>query len=320
MVWRRRTVWLSSLAASAVLLGFVVAQVDWPEARRILGGIDRGWVAAGIVLLLIEGLVTAARLHLLAFPATSYTACLQTTAWYVLLLMGLPARLGEVAGIAVVARHMRQSPGAATANLLFQRLFDMLLLMLLLGGVCALAASGPGLKELLLLGVGVFVALLAVVIYFEQFLGLLARPLLERRRQRWPRRFLRVILQARALCRHHLTRTRTLKLAVLTFAKWAVNLGGIACVVVAVVPSLPAVTALGLGIVYNLSAVIPVQTVGGFGVSEAVLMGSFRWLGYSFAVGAPIAIAIRLALISAPLLFWMMVVAVVQRSRPVETE
>ena len=81
-------------------------------------------------------------------------------------------------------------------------------------------------------------------------------------------------------------------------------------VAIAVVPILTLNTAFGIGIVYNLSAVIPIQTVGGFGISEAALLGSFRWLGYSLGVGASIAIAIRLALIAGPLLFWLVIIVV----------
>ena len=80
------------------------------------------------------------------------------------------------------------------------------------------------------------------------------------------------------------------------------------CVVLAVVPTLATVNALGVGVVYNLSTAIPIQTIGGFGISEAILLGSFTWLGYSLSAGAPIAIVIRITMISAPLVFWGIVV------------
>lgn len=319
MVWRRRTVWLTATASSVILLGLVLAQVDWSAARTLVTDIAYVWIAAGIALLLIEGLITAARLWLLAQPAATYGACLTTTAWYVLLLIGLPARLGEVAGIALIVRYMRQRSGAAAASLLFQRLFDMVLLILLLAGVTTLVVAGPGLLPLLLAIGGLIVILLALMVFLEDCLSLIARPLLRRRREKWPRRLLRLTLQARMMRRHHMDRRRSVKLAALTLMKWIANLGAICCVVLAVVPALSAFTAFGVGIVYNLSAVIPIQTIGGFGISEAVLMGSFRWLGYSLAVGAPIAIAIRLALVSAPILFWLVVIAA-RRRQPVPSK
>ena len=108
-------------------------------------------------------------------------------------------------------------------------------------------------------------------------------------------------------------RARTLKLGGYTLCKWLATLTAIGCVVVAVVPALSPFTALGVAIVYNLSAVIPIQTVGGFGISEAVLLGSFSWLGYSLGMGASIAIVIRLVLTSAPILFWFAVMVAVAR-------
>jgi uncharacterized membrane protein YbhN (UPF0104 family) len=147
----------------------------------------------------------------------------------------------------------------------------------------------------------------------DRFLAIAAQPFLRRRTEIWPRRILRLLLQVRMVSRHHFDRSRTLKLGGYTLAKWLVNLAAIGCIVSAVVPAMKSLTALGVGIVYNLSAVIPIQTIGGIGISESVLLGSFVWLGYSLEMGAPIAIAIRLALISAPILFWLFVMLLGRR-------
>ena len=306
---RRRTVWLTSIAASLILLGLVVAQVDWRAARVLVATINYGWIGAGIALLLLEGLITAARFQLLARTPVSYGDCMRATAWYVLMLIGLPARLGEVAGIGIIVRHMRERAGAAAASLLFQRVFDLIVLVLLMAGVCALAFGEITILPVFLLIGTVIAILFALLIYLEALLGIAARRLLVRRQEKWPRRFLRVALQARMVSRHHMDRKRSLKLGGFTLLKWIANLSAIGCVVVAVVPVLSLATALGVGIVYNLSAVIPIQTVGGFGISEAALLGSFSWLGYSIGVGAPIAIAVRVVLICAPILFWMLIMA-----------
>jgi uncharacterized membrane protein YbhN (UPF0104 family) len=108
-------------------------------------------------------------------------------------------------------------------------------------------------------------------------------------------------------------RMRTIKLAALTLLKWIATLGAVVVVVIAAVPNLSPTTAFGIGIVYNLSALIPIQTVGGFGISEAALLGSFGWLGYPLGIGASIAIAIRIVLLAGPLLFWLIVIVVLDR-------
>lgn len=305
MGMRRSTLWQISIVSSLILLSVVVAQVDWRAARSLVANIDYRWVACGIALLTVEGLITAARFRLLARTAASYGDCLRATAWYVLMLIGLPARLGEVAGIGLIVRHMRERAGAAAASLLFQRVFDMIVLVPMLAVVCILAFGEVGTLPIFGMTVVLTAILIALLVYLEGLLGVAVRPLLARRQEKWPRRFLRVALQARMVRRHHMDRERTMKLGGYTVLKWIANLTAIGCVVVAVVPALSPLTALGVGIVYNLSAVIPIQTVGGFGISEAALLGSFSWLGYSLEVGAPIAIAIRLVLISAPILFWL---------------
>jgi uncharacterized membrane protein YbhN (UPF0104 family) len=250
------------------------------------------------------------RFRLLAHGPVKYSDCLIATAWYALLLIGLPARLGEVAGVAVIVRYMHQRTGTAAVSLLFQRLFDVIVLGVLLVVVCVLAFVGEGVLAVFVLSAMVIAALIALMIYLEELLAIAVRPLLGRREEKWPRRILRVALQARMFRRHHMDRARILKLGGYTLCKWLATLTAIGCIVVAVAPALSPFTALGIGIVYNLSAVIPIQTVGGFGVGEAVLLGSFSWLGYSLEVGAPIAIAIRLVLISAPILFWLAVMLV----------
>ncbi len=306
---RRRTIWLTSIAASLILIGLVVAQVDWGAARVLVLTTNYGWIGAGIALLLLEGLISAARFQLLARTPVSYGACMRAAAWYVLMLIGLPARLGEVAGIGIIVHHMGERAGAAAASLLFQRLFDLIVLLLLMTGVCALAFSKVAPLPVFLLIGAILAMLLALLSYLEALLAIVARRLILRRHEKWPRRFLRVVLQARMVSRHHMDRKRRFNLGAFTLLKWVANLSGIACVVIAVVSALSPSTALGVGIVYNLSAVIPIQTVGGFGISEVALLGSFSWLGYSIEVGAPIAIAIRLALISAPILFWILILA-----------
>ena len=291
-----------------ILLGFVVLQVDWIAARRILRAIEIPWLVAGLALLMVEGLLTASRFRLLVRKRTAYRDCLKATAWYVLLLIGLPARLGEVAGVATIVRYMNQPAGTAVASLLYQRVFDLIVLgaLIAIGIVFVVGDAGAGV--LLVLVASVVAALVAIVVWFEPLLSAIARPLVPRRHDPWSRRVLRLVLQARTTRRHHMDRTRTFRLGLYTIGKWIVNLAAIACVTIGVVPALPLAGAAVVGIVYNLAAVIPISTVGGFGISEAALMGGFSWLGYSLDEGAPIAIAIRLVLVSAPILFWAGVV------------
>ena len=97
----KAALWTIAIGSSAVLLALVIAQIDVRAARELVRATDYGWVAAGIAMLLVEGVVTALRFRLLARGAVRLRDSLLATAWYVLMLIGLPARLGEIAGIGV---------------------------------------------------------------------------------------------------------------------------------------------------------------------------------------------------------------------------
>ena len=311
----RPGVWFASIATSVVLLALVGSQIEWHAAIALIDRIDYRWIGLGLGLLLLEGLVSAARFDLLTRSSTTYTAALQTTAWYVLLIIGLPARLGEIAGIALVVRYLKESIGAATANLLFQRSFDIIVLMSL-SLVLAAVTAGNHSWQAVLVAVVVMVFATASLFFLENMLGCLAERLISYRNRAWCRRILRIVLQVRMFRRHHMDSWRSIMLATYTIAKWLVNLTAVACVVIAVAPDISLVAAIWVGIVYNVAAVIPLQTVGGFGISEAALLLSFAWLGYEFTQGAPIAIAIRMALLSAPILFWLIVCGVTRFRTP----
>lgn len=308
MAWGRRGLWTAAAISSVVLLALVVSQVDWNAAVSMVDSIRYRWIIVGLGLQMIEGAVTAARCRLMCRRRVAYRDCLAATAWYVLMLIALPARLGEVAGVAAIVRHTGEKAGSAAAGLLFQRLFDVIFLMAVLGALGVFAFADSGAAPVVAIAL-IILVLVAGIASFEHLLAMIIRPLLARRRAKWPRRVMRIALQARMVRRHHLNGERTVKLALQTLLKWLVTLGAVAAVVYAVAPAVPPLSALGIGLVYNLSAIIPLQTIGGFGISEAALLASFNWLGYPVGLAAPIALAIRLALITGPVLFWAAVLS-----------
>lgn len=303
----QRWLWVTAIASSVVLVLFVLSLVDWQQARDVVANADRRLVVFGVVLLAAEGFLTAARFKLLSIRRTSYSACVRASGWYVLLLLALPARLGEVAGVGTMVRYMGQRTGDSIVNLFLQRVFDVLTLGAMFCGVCVQSLAGAQLGVALVSVVTIMASLVLGVIFLADILSFVAGNLVRYRDKRIGRTILRVLLQARRSIHHHLDFKTTLKLISLTIAKWLFILTAIACVVVAVAPALSTSTALGVGIAYNLAAVIPLQTIGGAGISEVVLLSSFKWLGYTTALGASLAIAIRLALLVGPIFFGLCV-------------
>ena len=283
-------------------------------AKNVVESTDSHLILVGISLLAVEGFLTAARFRLLCIRPTTYAACLRASGWYVLLLLALPARLGEVAGIGTMVRYMDQRTGDSMVNLFLQRVFDVLTLGAMFCVVCMQAVSseaalGEKLGVALFAAGVIMMALVLSVIFLENILGMMAGILVRFRRRKIIRSATLILLEARRSIQHHLDLPTTLKLILLTVMKWLFILIAIACVVLAVAPALSLVTALGVGIAYNLAAVIPLQTIGGAGISEVVLLGSFKWLGYATGLGASLAIAIRLALLIGPIVFGLMVLS-----------
>ncbi|MEM7469150.1 MAG: lysylphosphatidylglycerol synthase domain-containing protein, partial [Pseudomonadota bacterium] len=209
--------------------------------------------------------------------------------------------------------------GEATINLLLQRIFDVLVLGTLGCVICVQAYSTERAAPVLAMSGLVLIGLLISVIYLEEIIAIVARLLIPWRSRKWIKNILQLLIQARGSVRYHLNFRITCNLIFLTLLKWAIILGGIACVVLAVLPSLSLISAFGVGIAYNLAALVPLQTIGGAGVAELMLLGSFKWLGYTTAAGASLAIAIRLALLLGPSVFAILLLAYFEILAPKST-
>ena len=105
------------------------------------------------------------------------------------------------------------------------------------------------------------------------------------------------------------------RVVLVTALKWLVNLTAVVLVVIALLPvSLTA--AVLMAILFNLAAIIPLQTVGGIGVGEAVFAGGMSFFGVDLATGAGVALVLRALLITAPLIFLLLALTVGHALQP----
>ena len=301
--------WVVSTAASAALLGLVLFFADVDTVFMLVRQMPWWLLLLGVGVLLLEGVCSALRIKLMIRGPVSLRDAFIVTAWWVFGLATLPARLGELAGMHMLQRRLGHSFGEALNNLSVQRLFDVAILFAV--GAVAVAAQAPFIDRsvvVVLSGVLACVVLFALVNLAAAFAAI-ARVLLPLRRRGGFRQVLRTLLQARRAARSLLTRRRLAALAGVSVAKWGFNLGGLALVILAFVPALAALQGVSVAVIYNLSAVIPLQTVGGIGIGEVSLAGGLAWYGHGAATAASAAILLRLVLIGAPVLFWLIVVA-----------
>ena len=315
-----RLLWLTAIASSVLLIGFVLSLVDWQTAKQVVAAANRPLAFMGVLLLGLEGFITALRFRLLAVGPTAYSLCLQATAWYVLLLLALPARLGEVAGVGTMVKYMGQNAGASAVNLFLQRIFDVLTLGAMFCLISFQYLTGDQLGVALISALLIMSALVAIIVYLPACMRIVAGAVFPYRDNRFANRLMKLALQACLSIKLNLDINTSLKLALLTIIKWLVILSAITCIVLAIEPALEVITGLGIGIAYNLAAVIPLQTIGGAGIAEMALLGSFKWLGYTAATGATLAIAIRIALLVGPIAFGAALLLYFQVARPIKMD
>ena len=127
--------WLFTLLITVALFGFLLFQVELDSLFAGLRQIPAWCIWAAIVLFCGEGLMSTLRIRVCALPSPhnkkKLLEALSVNGWYVLLVLALPARLGEVAAVAVMGRGVDMSIGSAAMSIVFQRLLDVICLSLL---------------------------------------------------------------------------------------------------------------------------------------------------------------------------------------------
>lgn len=301
--------WLGAVFVTGVLLALLVHLTDRAAFLAMAGQVSWRTLIAGLLLLQAEGLATSLRLRELARPGTGLRVCLAVTGRWVAALAVLPARLGEIYGLHMMTLRLAQPLGQSLNHLFVQRLFDVLVLVML--GLPVVAVAGARLGQThafaLLLALGLVITL--VVLRLPWCFALLARIGYARRRQRYGRTFVKGALQGRRSARRTLVGYQPLRLVAITAAKWLCNIAGIALLLRAVLPALPFAPASLLAIASNLAAVIPLSGLGGVGPGDAAFVGGLAWYGIAGATAAAAALCIRALLVTAPLLFCVGVLA-----------
>lgn len=302
--------WASGLFFSVVLLAFIFYNADQTLLKKIFNSVSWTVFLASILLLLSEGLFTALRFKLFTPGNPPLTSCLRISALFIVSLIILPARLGEIAVIFLIKNHLNQTTGASIMNVLTQRFIDLIFLgaMLLL-----FVIANQTLTQNILFYVLVFliIFLLIISIYkLDVYLTCFSRFFLNNKRIlkfSFSRKILRMLLQARIWFRFHLSNKTIFKAIIVSFFKWISNIGGLTLLFYSIKTPLSEAQLLLTSTAYNLLAIVPIQSIGGFGISEAGLTGILVFFGLPIDLSASISILCRLVLISTPFLFFIIV-------------
>lgn len=142
----RRTAWrMAKLVVAAALIAALVRAADWREVAGALERLERGWVAIGLLLFVPQTLVSAARWRALAAPLArlSLGAAVHQTLAASAMNLVLPAKLGDLSKAAMLPLES-SSRGAATVCAAVEKVLDVAVLLLLMGGgvVFTMLAAG----------------------------------------------------------------------------------------------------------------------------------------------------------------------------------
>jgi len=299
-----RATWIAALAISTALLAAVLLAVDWPALGDSLRGVSVHALVLAVGVASLGGVFTTLRLARLTPGKPALASCLRVTAWHTLLLVALPARLGEVAAVYLIRHHLAQPTGTAIASLVVQRLLDALVLAAVFLVAALLGRMPLSSPALLGTALGGLLALGLVLLALERLLGALARIGLAWRRRRAARRLALQILRARTWYRHRMDPGTALVATLHTLAKWSCTLGGFVLLLAQLDLGPSAAGLLVIGVGYVFLAVLPLQTIGGLGVGEAGLAGMLVLSDVELGIAAGASVAVRCALLTAPIAFW----------------
>jgi len=316
LIWqdiRQRTnpfIWISATVVSLILLALVFSQVDWDLTAKIILEASPIFLTCYFLLFIAEGIFTTLRFYLLTPNQPKLSACFKVNAWYVVFLIMLPARLGEVIVILLLKQYLNQNASPALMNILIQRLFDVIILSSIFLITALSLAPFTNSNYLNIIAIIIIILVSIMLFWIEYLLAIPARFIINkyaRPKNKWLRHFLRMLLQARIWRRHRLTTLKSVQTIFLTICKWTCNLGGFVFLMKAIQLPLALSSSIVTGAAYNFLSIIPIQTIGGFGVSEAGLTSLLLLSGMSLTLAASAAIIVRFAIIVAPFLFWSIV-------------
>ncbi len=299
--------WTLAAIVSLALLALVIMQVDASQFYAMFENLSWIAIAAAFLFLLLEGIATALRLWLFAGKKPCLSEALKANAWYVLLLVALPARLGEVAAIVVLERYLGQKYGAAAMSIITQRLYDVIVLSVIF--LIALLGLGDfiDIRIMSIATLALMSFALVVLVRLNMFLTL-GVVCMGKSQNRVIRKLRWLALQARMYTRHGMSR-RDIPLALLlTLLKWLSNLSALICMLTAIHLGLGPFEKVTIAAAYNFLAIIPLQTIGGIGVNDAGLMLLLAGMGLPSSVAAGASLMIRFVVVIFPIIFWLMVI------------
>lgn len=311
IIFNNKSLWIISISISLILFAIVLSQLDIQLLRHsVTQELKLYLLLIAIILLILEGIMTALRILVFASGTHKFHSALYANAWYVFFLIFLPARLGEVAAVYILQKYMHQSRGASVMSIILQRLLDLIILATIFIILITLMTDVFSTNTSVIISISFILFLSIIYIFRLEFISYAAiqfSHISNVRRKPILRAIYRTLLQARLWNKQFKNSKKLPKLILITILKWLANLAAITLIFLSINSTLRLSDSLIISVLYNFLAVIPIQTIGGIGISEAGLTALFLNLAnLSIASAVAISIFTRLIIILFPFLFFLL--------------
>lgn len=305
------SVWVWTIALAGIV-------VIWFYLTTDLKSIETVFVKAGPITLTMSSLFFALNSALLIYwhhvitqGRRPFRNAFRVAGSYMLTLIILPSRLGDVAWMYLMHKWLGLSAGTAVFVALYHRLIDFIIICMffLLAGLIAGTAKYGG--NMWIISSALFVLLVFTVLYLEKLLALAANLLISTNR-----RFdipvitllLRQLLQVRIWYRHSLTMKVQVMTVIIVLIRWLLILLATAVIIYSVAQHLDLPNIFFITNVYVFVSIIPVHAFGGFGIGEASLTGLLVAYNVPLGVASATGLIIRLMINLVHFAIWLTMV------------
>lgn len=308
----RFSTWVTAISISLFFLLFLAYFLDWDTLRREIQGVNWLLLCIAFLVLSLEGLFTALRIKVFTPGKQSLADCLKLTSWFVVMLVILPARAGELFVLVLYKHMLNQRAGMSIMNVIAQRILDVLVLSGVFLFVMLFSTREIGIY-LYEVTIALILILTVVLLMFNRILELFSKISLGLNyRYKHPvfRKILRLLLQARTWYQHYMGIKKMHIAILLTIFKWTCNLAGLILVFYSLNLPIDKIEALFLSACYNFMGIVPLQGIGGIGFSEAGLAGLLVMFDIPVDVAASSSIFMRAVAIVNPFVFFSIVMMI----------
>lgn len=294
-----------SALISLSLLTLLVIYSSPEILLSMLYGLKPEWLFLLFVIFLLLLTVVTLRLvfALNLSVTTNFYRCFDISVFHIILLTILPARLGDVCYPFILRQNLSLDIAQAISNLFLLRVYDLIIassLLLLATSVISLDIQT---------GHQIYLAVLSLIILIFILIST-GNYTLSRVIRRVEKRHLRtghwleLLKQVRSALSAHGVREHIIILA-MTCLRWLLACLLFLFIFKALQIEINLFQAILITTGINLAVLIPVQTMGGFGITEAVLAWFLGIFGYPLEMAITIALASRLVWLIFPFLIGM---------------